>query len=161
MTENKKSPLENPLYTLIIGVLKGFTTSMWRVSGEGSGGVSRAFGEDLWNLMNMRAGLIGEEIDKTNPQAAMKSFEKFLTEVYQSADGINYTVGDEMVDMDVCNCKIHDYTDYLEENDVPRSAGCPYALAAIAMMEDVLGNPYIIDDIKREDLNCKISLKGF
>lgn len=91
----------------------------------------------------------------------MKSFEKFLTEVYQSADGINYTVGDEMVDMDVCNCKIHDYTDYLEENDVPRSAGCPYALAAIAMMEDVLGNPYIIDDIKREDLNCKISLKGF
>ncbi len=92
MAENERNPLENPLYTLIIGVHKGFTTSMWRVSGEGSGGVSRAFGEDLWNLMNMRAGLIGEEIDKTSPQTAMKSFEKFLTEVYQSADGINYTV---------------------------------------------------------------------
>lgn len=161
MTENGMSQLENPVYTLVTGVLKGFIISMWRVSGEGSGGVSRAFGEDLWNLMNMRAGLIGEEIDKSSPQTAMKSFEKFLIDVYQSGDDIKYIIDDESLEMDVNNCKIHDYTDYIEEKGVPRSAGCPYALAATAMMEDVTGDPYIIDSIDRKDLHCKISLKKF
>lgn len=159
MAEQGSSPLDDPLKILLVGILKGFTTSMWRVSGEGSGGVSRAFGEDLWNLMNARAASIGVEIDKSNPESAMEAFSKFLTDIYQSAEGLDYQVSSDTLEMTVKNCKLHDLTDFLEENDVPRSVGCPYALTAAALMEDVTGEPFVIDSIESEDGNSKIVLK--
>ena len=159
MAEQGTSPLADPIETLLVGILKGFTTSMWRVSGEGSGGVSRAFGEDLWNLMNARAASIGVEIDKSNPESAMEAFSKFLTDIYQSAEGLDYQVSSDTLEMTIKNCKLHDLTDFLKENNVPRSAGCPHALAGIAMMEDITGEPFVIDSIESEDGNSKIVLK--
>jgi hypothetical protein len=159
MVKQGSSPLDDPLNILLIGILKGFTTSMWRVSGEGSGGVSRAFGEDLWNLMNARAVSVGVEMDKSTPESAMVVFSKFLTDIYQSAEEIEYEVGENSLEMTVKNCKLHDLTDFLDENNVPRSVGCPYALTAIALMEDVTGEPFIIDNIKSENGNSKIVIK--
>jgi hypothetical protein len=63
--------------------------------------------------------------------------------------------------MTVKNCKVHNYTDYLEENDVPRSVGCPLALLSMAMMEEVTGEPFVIDSIESKDANSQIVLKKF
>ncbi|MGB9979818.1 hypothetical protein [Methanobacterium sp.] len=149
---------ETSLNTLLMGILMGFTTSMWKVSGQGSGGVSRSFGEDLWKLTMQRADTLGETIDLSTTDTAMEFFERYLTNVYQAADGIEYSTSDDAIEMTVNNCKLHGYTDYLEANGVPRSCGCPFALAAIAMMEDVTGELFVIDSINSENGTSKIVL---
>lgn len=159
MVEKGNSPLEDPFNTLLMGILMGFTNSLWRVSGEGSGGVTRAFGEDLWKLMSKRADSLGVDMDLTNPDAAMEFFKKFIMGVYEATDDMDYNIDDETVEMTITNCRMHPYTDFLEANGVPRSAGCPIALVGIALMEDVTGDPYLIDSIESNEGKSKITLK--
>ena len=159
MIKKSESPLEEPMNTLILGILKGFTLSMWRVSGEGMGGVTRAFGEDLWKLMKARSGAIGIEIDKSTPESCATAFMQFLVNIYESAGELDFTTTEDSIEFEVKNCELHDYSDFLDENNVPRSAGCPVALTGLAMMEDVTGNPFIIDNIDSHEGQCKIVLK--
>jgi len=159
MTEQGSPLKEDALSTFLTGILMGFTTSMWKVSGEGSGGVSRAFGEDLWNLTKQRASILGEPVDTSTPETGMEFFKRYITVVYQAVEDIDYNASDDTVEITVKNCKIHNYTDYLEANGVPRSAGCPFALAGIAMMEEITGDPFIIDSIESKDAASKIVLK--
>lgn len=155
----EESPLEDSLNTLIMGILMGLTTGMWKVSGQGAGGVSRSFGEDLWKLTKQRAGTLGEDVDTSTPDTAMEFFKRYITVIYQASDDVEYTATEDKVEMTVKNCRIHNYTDYLEANEVPRSCGCPFALAGVAMMEDVTGDPFIIDSIESENATSKIVLK--
>ncbi len=157
MTEQENQAAS--LNTLLMGILMGFTVSMWRVSGEGSGGVSRSFGEDLWGLTKQRAQVIGEELDTSTPDTAMDFFKRYIVGVYNAADNIEYSASEDTVEMTVENCKLHHYTDFLEANGVPRSAGCPFALAGVAMMEEVTGDPFIIDSIESNDGTSKMVLK--
>lgn len=159
MIKKGESPLDEPIKTLILGILKGFTLSMWRVSGEGMGGVTRAFGEDLWKLMNARAGVLGIEIDKSTPESGATAFMQFLANIYESGDEFDFTATEDTLELEVKNCELHDYSDFLDENDVPRSAGCPIALTGLAMMEDVTGDPFLIDNIDSHEGNCKVVLK--
>lgn len=132
---------------------------MWKVSGEGSGGVSRAFGEDLWDLVDEGAEQIGEKIDKSSPQKTMESFEEYIIGTFKAADSLDFSINDGTVEITIKGCKFHDYTDYLEMNNVPRSAGCPFALVCIALLEEVTGDPFFIDKIESENANSKIVLK--
>jgi hypothetical protein len=89
----------------------------------------------------------------------MDFFKRYITVIYQAADDVEYNATEDKVEMTVKNCKIHNYTDYLEANGVPRSCGCPFALAGVAMMEDVIGEPFVIDSIESGNAISKIVLK--
>lgn len=151
----------DPMTVVFAAALMGFTKGLWKVSGEGSGGVTRAFGEDLWYLVKVGADMLGENRDTSSPQKAAEFCENYLVNRFNVADSINFNVNDDSVEMTVKNCKVHNYTDYLEENDVPRSVGCPLALLSMAMMEEVTGEPFVIDSIESKDANSQIVLKKF
>jgi hypothetical protein len=151
----------DPMVTVYLASLMGITKSLWRVSGEGSGGVTRAFGEDLWDLVKMGADMLGEDRDTSNPKKAMEFYDKYLLGRFNVAESIDYNVSDNVLEMTVKNCNVHHYTDYLEENDVPRSVGCPLALIGLAMMEEVTGEPFVVDKVESKDGISKIVLKTF
>ncbi len=168
MAEDKSKTLvpllrdqEDPITVIYAASLMGFTKSLWKVSGEGSGGVTRAFGEDLWYLIKVGSELLGEDKDTSSPEKAMEFFNNYLIGRFNLADSLDYDVTDDSVEMTVKGCRAHHYTDYLEENDVPRSIGCPMALGCAAMMEEVTGDPFIVSSIESKDGNSKIVLKKF
>lgn len=151
----------DPMTVVFAAALMGFTKGLWKVSGEGSGGVTRAFGEDLWYLVKVGADMLGENRDMSSPQKAVEFCENYLVNRFNVAESIDFNVNDDSVEMTVKNCKVHNYTDYLEENDVPRSVGCPLALLSMAMMEEVTGEPFVINSIESKDTNSQIILKKF
>ncbi len=151
---------ENPVNIILTAVLMGFTNSLWKVSGEGSGGITRAFGEDLWNLVKAGSVMLGEEKDTSTPENALEFYAEYLGGYFHIADGISYDLGEDSLNVSIKGCKMHHFTDYLEAKDVPRSIGCPMALSLIALMEDVTGESYIIDDLKSTDSNSEIVLKA-
>lgn len=151
----------DPINVLYAASLMGFTKGLWKVSGEGSGGVTRAFGEDLWYLIKVGSKMLGEDRDTSNPEKAIEFFDNYLVGRFNVADSMDYTVTEDGVEMTVNNCRVHHYTDYLEEYGVPRSVGCPMALGCAAMMEEVTGDPFIVDSIESKDGNSKIVLKKF
>ncbi|MDD4810937.1 MAG: hypothetical protein PHY53_07125, partial [Methanobacterium formicicum] len=65
---------ENPVNIILTAVLMGFTNSLWKVSGEGSGGITRAFGEDLWDLIKAGSVMLGEEKDTSTPEKALEFY---------------------------------------------------------------------------------------
>ena len=151
----------DPITIIYAASLMGFTKGLWKVSGEGSGGVTRAFGEDLWYLVKVGSKMLGEDGDISNPENAMEFFNNYLVGRFNIAENMDYTVTDDSVEMTVKNCNVHHYTDYLENNDVPRSIGCPLALGCAAMMEEITGDPFVVDSIESKDGNSKIVLKKF
>jgi hypothetical protein len=150
----------DPLNTVYLASLMGLTKGLWKVSGQGSGGVTRAFGEDLWKLVKVGSEMLGEEKDISTTSNAMEFYDRYLIGRFNVAENLEYNVTDEKLDMTVTNCKAHHYTDYLAENDVPRHIGCPMALVGAALMEEVTGESFIIDDIEHKDGNCKIVLNS-
>lgn len=151
---------QNPVNIILTSVLMGFTNSLWKVSGEGSGGITRAFGEDLWNLTKVGSAMLGEEKDTSTPEKAMEFYAAYLGGYFKIADEIDFNLGEDSLSVNIKGCKLHYFTDYLEAKEVPRSVGCPMALSLIAMMEDVTGDSYIIDEIKSKDSNSEIVLKA-
>jgi hypothetical protein len=151
---------QDPVNLVLTSVLMGFTNSLWRVSGEGSGGITRAFGEDLWNLTKVGSAMLGEENDLSTPEKAMEFYVKYLGGRFALADEMDFTVSEDTLKVNVKGCKLHYFTDYLEAKDVPRAVGCPLALSLIALMEEVTGDPYLIDGIKSKDCNSEIVLKA-
>jgi hypothetical protein len=150
----------DPVNIVLTSVLMGFTNSLWRVSGEGSIGITRAFGEDLWNLTKVGSAMLGEEKDLSTPEKAMEFYVAYLGGRFALADEMNFTVTEDTLKVNVTGCKLHYFTDYLEAKDVPRSVGCPLALSLIALMEDVTGNPFIMDNIQSKDGNSEIVIKS-
>lgn len=151
---------QNPVNLVLTSVLMGFTNSLWRVSGEGSGGITRAFGEDLWNLIKVGSIALGEEKDISTPEKAMEFYVEYLGGRFNLADEMDFNVTDDTVKVSIKGCKLHYYTDYLEAKDVPRSVGCPMALSLIALMEEVTGEPYLIDSLESKDCNSEIVIKA-
>ncbi|MCZ3366475.1 MULTISPECIES: hypothetical protein [Methanobacterium] len=151
----------DPINVLYAASLMGLTKGLWKVSGAGSAGVTRAFGEDIWRLIKIGSTLLKADQDTSNPQKAMEFYDSYLIGRFNVADSMDYNVTDDSIEITVKNCRAHHYTDYLEENDVPRSVGCPLALGCVAMMEEVTGNPFIVDSIESKDGNSKIILKKF
>lgn len=149
-----------PLNTVYLASLMGLTKGLWKVSGQGSGGVTRAFGEDLWKLVKVGSEMLGEEKDISTTPTAMEFYDRYLIGRFNIAENLEYNVTDEKLEMTVTNCKAHHYTDYLAENDVPRHIGCPMALVGAALMEEVTGESFIIDNIEHKDGNCKIVLNS-
>ena len=149
----------DPLMTVYLASLMGITKGLWKVSGEGSGGVTRAFGEDLWNLVKVGSEMLGEDRDTSTSQKAMEFYDNYLIGRFNVAESIDFSVNDDILEMTVKNCNIHHYTDYLEENDIPRSVGCPLALVGIAMMEEITGEPFVIEGIEHSDGSCKLVIK--
>ena len=151
---------ENPVNIILTAVLMGFTNSLWKVSGEGSGGITRAFGEDLWNLIKVGSVMLGEEKDTSTPEKAMEFYAEYLGGYFSIADEIDFTVDNDTLKVQIKGCKLHHFTDYLEAKEVPRSVGCPMALSLIALMEDVTGEPFIMDSLESKDGNSEIVLKA-
>nr|WP_319372396.1 hypothetical protein [uncultured Methanobacterium sp.] len=149
-----------PLNTVYLASLMGLTKGLWKVSGQGSGGVTRAFGEDLWHLCKVGSEMLGEEKDISTTPTAMEFYDRYLIGRFNIAENLEYDVTDEKLEMTVTNCNIHHYTDYLAENDVPRHIGCPMAMIAAALMEEVTGESFIIDNIEHKDDNCKLVLNS-
>ena len=154
------SETKDPVNIILTSVLMGFTNSLWRVSGEGSLGITRAFGEDLWNLIKVGSVMLGEEKDTSTPEKAMEFYAEYLGGYFSIADEIDFTVDNDTLKVQIKGCKLHHFTDYLEAKDVPRSIGCPMALSLISLMEDVTGESYIIDELKSTDSNSEIVLKA-
>jgi hypothetical protein len=75
------SETKDPVNIILTSVLMGFTNSLWRVSGEGSLGITRAFGEDLWNLIKVGSVMLGEEKD-TAPGKAMNSMPSTWEDIF-------------------------------------------------------------------------------
>jgi hypothetical protein len=105
--------------------------------------------------------MLGEDRDTSNPKKAMEFYDKYLLGCFNVAESIDYNVSDNVLEMTVKNCNVHHYTDYLEENNVPRSVGCPLALIGLAMMEEVTGEPFVVDKVESKDGVSKIVLKTF
>jgi len=154
------SETKDPVNIILTSVLMGFTNSLWRVSGEGSLGITRAFGEDLWDLIKAGSVMLGEEKDTSTPEKAMEFYAEYLGGYFSIADEIDFTVDNDTLKVQIKGCKLHHFTDYLEAKDVPRSIGCPMALSLISLMEDVTGESYIIDELKSTDSNSEIVLKA-
>jgi len=152
--------VEDPFSIVLIAILMGFTKSLWKVSGEGSGGVTRAFGEDFWDLIKIGSELLGEEKDISTPEKALEFYDSYLMGRFKLAEKIDFDFEDGTLKMRVTNCKAHHYTDYLEENDVPRAVGCPIALSCAAMLEEITGEPFIVDNITSNEGNSEIVLKS-
>lgn len=159
MAEQAVVPTENSKDTIIMRTLMELTCSMWKVAGEGSGGISRDFGEQIWKLTDEFAPMLGEAIDKSSLDTAMESLKKYFTESYNIAGEMDYSIKEDTIEMTVKNCVVQEYTDYLEANEVPRSAGCIISLITIAMIEEITGDPFIIDSIKNKDGTCKIVME--
>nr|WP_243687783.1 hypothetical protein [Methanobacterium formicicum] len=79
---------------------------------------------------------------------------------FSIADEIGFTVDNDTLKVQIKGCKLHHFTDYLEAKEVPRSVGCPMALSLIALMEDVTGEPFIMDSLESKDGNSEIVLKA-
>ena len=152
---------KDPITVVYAASLMGLTKGLWKVSGEGSGGVTRAFGEDLWHLVKTGSVMLGEERDMSSPESATEFYDRYLIKRFGVAESADFNITEGTVEMTVKTCNIHHYTDYLEQNDVPRSVGCPMALIYIAMMEEVIGEPLVVDKIEHSDSDCKIVLKKF
>ncbi len=75
------SETKDPVNIILTSVLMGFTNSLWRVSGEGSLGITRAFGEDLWNLIKVGSVMLGEEKDTSTPEKAMEFYAEYLEDI--------------------------------------------------------------------------------
>jgi hypothetical protein len=150
----------DPVNIILTSVLMGFTNSLWRVSGEGSLGITRAFGEDLWNLTKVGSAMLGEAKDTSTPEKAMEFYVEYLGGYFNIADEMDFTLSDDTLKVNVKGCKLHYFTDYLEAKEVPRSVGCPMALSLIAMMEDVTGEPFIMDSLDSKDGNSEIVIKS-
>jgi len=153
------SETKDTVNIILTSVLMGFTNSLWRVSGEGSLGITRAFGEDLWNLIKVGSVMLGEEKDTSTPEKAMEFYAEYLGGYFSIADEIDFTVDNDTLKVQIKGCKLHHFTDYLEAKEVPRSVGCPMALSLIALMEDVTGEPFIMDSLESKDGNSEIVLK--
>ncbi|BDZ68717.1 hypothetical protein [Methanobacterium ferruginis] len=150
----------DPLNTVYLASLMGLTKGLWKVSGQGSGGVTRAFGEDLWKLVKVGSEMLGEEKDLSTTTNAMEFYDRYLVGRFNIAENIEYNVTDDKLEMTVTDCKTHFYTDYLAENDVPRHIGCPLAQVGAALMEEVTGESFIIDNIEHNKGECKIVLNS-
>ena len=152
---------DDPVKFVLFGILRDLTNGMWQVSGEGSGGVSRAFGEGMWeavdDLINLKSGN-GSKIDRSTPQTAMDGLIE-MSKMYELADELSYEVNDDAMVISVKNCKLHPYTDSIEAAGTPRSIGCPFALSSAAMMQEITGELYVIDNIESKDATSTIVLK--
>ena len=146
---------------LTMATLMGLTNGLWKVSGEGSGGVTRAFGEDLWRLSIVGSMALGIEPNTSTPENAIEFLKNHLLANFELADAMETDLNGDTLNIKVNNCKFHHYTDYLAAKDIPRSIGCPVALVFAAMMEEITGNPFIIDSIASENGNSQITLKSF
>jgi hypothetical protein len=169
MTNNKTNEVVNKwlseendnIRILTMATLMGLTNGLWKVSGEGCGGVTRAFGEDLWRLSLLGSATIGIEPNISTPENAIEFLKNHLLNNFELADKLESDFNGETLKLTVNNCKFHHYTDYLAASDIPRSIGCPVALVFAAMMEQVTGNPFIIDSIDSENGDSQITLKSF
>ena len=154
--------MDDPVKFVLFGILRDLTNGMYRVSGEGTGGISRAFGEGLWEavdvLIDLKTGGEGSKIDRSNPQTAMDGFVEFV-KMYELAEDVGFEVSDDSLIMEVKNCSLHPYTDSIEAAGTPRSIGCPYALSCVAMMQEITGELYVIDSIDSKEGNSKIVIK--
>lgn len=154
--------MDDPVKFVLFGILRDLTNGMWKVSGEGSGGISRAFGEDLWQavdiLIELKTGGTESKIDRSTPETAMEGFIK-MVKMYELADDVEYKVSDDSLVMNVKGCNLHPYTDSIEAAGTPRTVGCPYALSSVAMMQEITGELFVIDSINSKDGNSEIVIK--
>ncbi|MCK9151675.1 hypothetical protein [Methanobacterium alcaliphilum] len=146
---------------LTMATLMGLTNGLWKVSGEGSGGVTRAYGEDLWRLSIVGSTALGIEPKTDTTEDAISFLTNHLINNFQLADSIDCDLNGDTLNLKVNNCKFHHFTDYLEAKEVPRHIGCPVALVYAAMMEAVTGETFIIEEIDSADGNSQITLKSF
>ena len=93
-------------------------------------------------------------------EKALEFYAEYLGGYFNIADEISYNLGEDSLNVSIKGCKMHHFTDYLEAKDVPRSIGCPMALSLIALMEDVTGEPFIMDSLESKDGNSEIVLKS-
>ncbi len=73
---------------LTMATLMGLTNGLWKVSGEGSGGVTRAFGEDLWRLSIVGSMTLGIEPNTSTPENAIEFLKNHLLANFELADHI-------------------------------------------------------------------------
>lgn len=146
---------------LTMATLMGLTNGLWKVSGEGSGGVTRAFGEDLWRLAIVGSVAKGIEPKIDQVEDAISFLTNHLINVFEIADSIESDLNGDTLNLKVTNCKFHYFTDYLAINEIPRHIGCPIALCYASMMENVTGETFVIEEIDSADGNSQITLKSF
>jgi hypothetical protein len=154
--------MDDPVKFVLFGILRDLTNGMWQVSGEGCGGISRAFGESLWEavdtLIDLKTGSTGSKIDRSTPETAMDGLIE-MAKMYDLAADVDYEINDDYLMISVKDCNLHHYTDSIEAAGTPRSVGCPYALSSVALMEEITGELFVIDNIESKDGNSKIVIK--
>ena len=154
--------MDDPVRFVLFGILRDLTNGMWQVSGEGCGGISRAFGEGLWeavdDLIEIKSGGSEPKIDKSTPETALDGFLKMI-KMYELCEEVTYELDGDSLVIQVKNCTLHPYTDSIDAQGTPRSIGCPYALSSVALMEQVTGELFVIDSIDSANGNSKIVIK--
>jgi len=150
---------ESNIFSLLMRLIESYSTGLWSLLGEGAGGVVQTVGKDLWNHTKMRANSRDQEIDLSTPENALDDFIHFLVYNYNVINKAQASFTDDKLEIKVEGCKMHHYTDNLEDKGIPREIGCPGIMVIRNLLRETTNKSYGVENIDSKYGNCNIYLK--